>query len=194
MAYTKIDQELLERCLDSDQEAWKDFVDRYLGLFIHVIRHTAQCRDIPLQAPDIDDLCAVILETLISKRYAVLKRFRGESSLGNYLVVVARRIVVNEMRQLRKEGRLGASGDSSMEMPVFNPGVSGEQERYADCDEVRHLLAQMSPRDAEVVRQYHLEGRNYKEIAKRLGLPVNTIGSILSRVKQRFQQKQPSRA
>ena len=52
VALSEIDRSLLDRCLSRKARAWEDFVDRFMGLVVHVINHTAQCRSINLSAAD----------------------------------------------------------------------------------------------------------------------------------------------
>ena len=56
MALSDIDRNLLQRCLAMRTNAWEDFVDRFLGLVIHVISHSAQCRSLRLSSEDREDL------------------------------------------------------------------------------------------------------------------------------------------
>ena len=77
VALTEIDRNLLKRCLAEEPGAWKDFVDRFIGLFIHVINHTAHARSVRVSVDDIDDLCAEVFVTLLSDNFGVLRRFRG---------------------------------------------------------------------------------------------------------------------
>lgn len=47
------------------------------------------------------------------------------------------------------------------------------------------LPAQLPPRDREVLLLYYEEGLSYQEMADRLGVPVSTCGTWLSRAKER---------
>ena len=60
MALSDIDRNLLDRCLNNKPRAWEDFVDRYMGLVVHVINHTAQCRSLRLSTSDREDLAAEV--------------------------------------------------------------------------------------------------------------------------------------
>jgi RNA polymerase sigma-70 factor (ECF subfamily) len=40
--------------------------------------------------------------------------------------------------------------------------------------------------DAKIVRQYHIEGRTYREISNGLGVPENSIGPALSRARAKL--------
>ena len=107
MSLTEIDRNLLSRCLERESGAWKDFVDRFIGLFIHVINHTAHARSVKVSSDDVDDLCAEVFVTILADDMAVLRRFRGKCSLATYLTVVARRIVVREVARRRMAEAMG---------------------------------------------------------------------------------------
>jgi len=106
MPLTELDQQLLERCLERKPRAWEDFVDRYLGVVAHVVNHSAQICGIRLTREDHADLCAEILRQLIKDDFAILRRFRRQSSLPTYLTVVARRIVVGQLLKRRRMAAL----------------------------------------------------------------------------------------
>ena len=77
--------------------AWEDFVDRFMGLVIHVVNHSAQSRSLRLtdrrsRRSDCQVFLAIVKDDL-----AVLRNFRGGSSLATYLTVIARRVVVHEL-------------------------------------------------------------------------------------------------
>ena len=97
MALSDLDRDLLDRCLAGKPGAWEDFVDRFMGLVVHVINHTARCRSIRLSAADCEDLVAEVFLTIVNNNLAVLRHFRQESSLATYLTVIARRIVVRKL-------------------------------------------------------------------------------------------------
>ena len=85
MALSEIDRNLLDRCLHRKPRAWEDFVDRFMGLVVHVINHTAQCRSTNLSAADREDLAAEVFLAIVDNDMAVLRHFRGKSSLATYL-------------------------------------------------------------------------------------------------------------
>jgi len=189
VALTEIDRNLLNRCLASEPGAWKDFVDRFMGLFIHVIHHTAHARSVRLSSDDIDDLCAEVFLALLADDFSVLRRFRGESSMATYLTVVARRIIVRTMSQRRMAEAFGhvRAHNASLEQAE---ATGGELRRIENADEVARMLEDLSPADATIVRQFHLEGKSYREISADLGIPENSIGPTLSRVRAALRRRQ----
>jgi len=183
MPSSELDHRLIDRCLSHEEGSWPDFVDRYLGLIYHVVQHTAFSRSMTLSVPDAEDVVAEILLEIVKNDYAVLRQFKGESSLAAYLTVITRRQCVRQLVKLRRESALGHvhAHRSSIE------GDGPEIEPILARDEVDRLLGMLEPRQAEVVRLYHLEFQNYRDIARKLGVEENSIGSILSRARRRLQ-------
>jgi RNA polymerase sigma-70 factor, ECF subfamily len=187
VALSEIDRNLLERCLQRKPRAWEDFVDRFMGLVVHVVNHTARARSVRLAPADRDDLCAEVFLATVKHDFALLRNFRGRSSLATYLTVVARRIVVKELLTRMSAARLGddTSAYAAEAVPDSQPSV---EERLADQEEVERLLSGLQGTEAQVVRMYHLEGKSYQEISSAVGMPENSIGPILSRARNKMRR------
>lgn len=181
MALSEIDRTLLQRCLARKPRAWEDFVDRYMGLVIHVVNHTAQCRARRLTPEDREDLVAQVFYTFVRGDLALLRQFRGESSLATYLTVVARRAVVNELLKNKAPAKL-SNGSAE---PVSNGTV---EQRVSDREEIERLLGELDGAEAEIVRLYHLEGKSYQEISSATGMPENSVGPTLSRARRKLRR------
>jgi RNA polymerase sigma-70 factor, ECF subfamily len=180
VALTAIDKSLLQRCLNHDAGAWNDFVDRYLGMFYHVIHYVAHLRSVTLDPADVEDIAAEILLQIVANDYAVLRQFRGNASLATYLTVIARRICAHELTR-RKTQREVPAGSEREEKPRAEAGLES-------LEEVQRLLRKLPTREREVVRLFYLEGRSYEEISAELHIPVNTIGPVLSRAKKKLRE------
>lgn len=94
MSVADLDRELLFRCLDGQERAWEDFVDRFLGLVLHVIDYTVVKREHRLSIEDRNQLCENVFTALAHDQYRLLRNFKGRSSLTTYLSIVVRRIIV----------------------------------------------------------------------------------------------------
>ncbi len=187
MALSEIDRNLLDRCLNRKPRAWEDFVDRFMGLVMHVVNHTARARSIRLSAADRDDLCAEVFHAVLKDNFTVLRNFRGKSSLATYLTVVARRVVVRQLLSRMSASMLGEAAlrSDGNEIPDPTPPV---EKRLGDREEVQRLLRGLQGAEAEVVRMYHLEGKTYRQISEAVGMPENSIGPILSRARNRMRR------
>ena len=138
------------------------------------------------QPEDVEDLAAEVLLQIVAKDYAVLREFRGASSLATYLTVIARRICVQELAKRGAAREVQPVVDESMnEVESEEPnGAVGLE----SLEEVEKLLAKLPGKEREVVRLYYIEGRSYEEISTELSLPVNSIGPILSRARKKLRK------
>tara|TARA_R110002095_G_scaffold194565_2_gene172889 strand:+ start:2986 stop:3573 length:588 start_codon:yes stop_codon:yes gene_type:complete len=187
VALTDIDKNLLRRCLTEEPGAWKDFVDRFIGLFTHVIHHTAHARSIRVSDSDVDDLLSEVFLVLLANDYRVLRNFRGNSSLATYLTVVSRRVVVKKMVERRMAEALGHVSTKSKLENI--PEESTRQQQMADDhEEIQNMIKQLPPADAQIVEQYHLQGKSYQQISTDLDIPENSIGPTLSRARNRMRE------
>lgn len=185
MALSDIDRSLLDRCLARKPRAWEDFVDRFTGLVIHVVNHTARCRSIMLSSADREDLTAEVFLAIIGNDFAVLRRFRGKASLATYLTVIARRVVVRKLVESRSATPLGAIAGHSNSAETASAEPRAE-ERITDREEVEALLEHLDGSEAAVVRMYHLDGKTYQEISGVTGMSAGSVGPMLSRARAKL--------
>lgn len=186
MPLREIDRQLIDRCLNHESGAWNDFIDRYMGLIYHVIHHVAHARSLVLSEPDIEDLAAEALLGIVDDDYAVLRRFKRESSLPTYLTVIARRICIREVVKRHREAELGhVNAHRAM---VAADDDADEAEPIASAEEVERMLKDLPDREAQVIRLYHLKFLNYRQISKQLGIPENSVGPILAKARKRLRR------
>lgn len=187
VALTDLDRKLLKQCLNQTPGAWQDFVDRFIGLFVHVINHTAHARSVVIGPADIDDLCSDVFLTLLKDDFAILRNFRGESSLATYLTIISRRVVVREIVRRRRSEALGHVSARQANVDAVRSNGS-EIDRIEAAEDVQRMLSGLPSHEADVIRQFHLEGKSYREISGALGIPENSIGPTLSRARDRLRQ------
>jgi RNA polymerase sigma-70 factor (ECF subfamily) len=184
VALSDIDRQLLQRCLARQPHAWEDFVDRFLGLVVHVVTHTSHSRSIAISPHDLEDLSSEVFLAILTDDYGVLRRFRGQSSLATYLTVIARRVVVRELLKRR----IMPNHPDAGEIQQVEDESTDVEERLANREEVERLLDELHGDEAMIVRLYHLDGKTYHEISRTMGVPVNSIGPALSRARAKMRQ------
>jgi RNA polymerase sigma-70 factor (ECF subfamily) len=187
VALSDIDRNLLDRCIARKPRAWEDFVDRFMGLVLHVIDHTARSRSIQVSPEDREDLCAQVFLEIIKSEFAVLRHFRRQSSLATYLTVVSRRVVVHALVARRTSERV-AMAQVRAQAQAAGGGGELADDRFADRDEIERLLKELDAAEADVVRMYHLEGKTYQEIGSAIGISENSVGPLLSRAREKMRR------
>lgn len=184
MALTELDRNLIARCLNRDPGSWNNFVDRFIGLFVHVINHTLRAHGIRSTQDDIDDLCSEIFVAILASDMKVLRNFRGKSSLASYLLVIGRRVVLRSLATRRR-----AEMPQIPTTPPVSPPAAEETpelNRIEDREEVEALMQVLNEQDADIVKMFHLDQLSYAEIESKTGIPRPTIGSILSRAREKM--------
>lgn len=181
MALLEIDRELIKDCLAHKENSWESLVDRFLGLVVHVINHTAGSRGIKLEPSDREDLVSEVFVTLLADDFGLLRKFRGESSLATYFTVIARRVVV---RELNKFKNLPTTANE----PSSAATTDTATDELLNRDEVEQLLTHLNDDEARIVRMHYLEGKSYEEISSTTGVPSNSIGPTISRAKAKIRR------
>lgn len=176
MSLSEVDRLLLQRCLDRVPGAWQDFVDRFLGLVVHVANHTAEARGVALDESTRDDLVAEVFLTLVAADFAVLRRFRRNCSLATYLTVISRRVIARRLADSPPFAGLVIEGSAR----------DSTHDRIENREEVQKLMLRLEPQEASVVRMYHLEGKSYEEISQLVGMSENSIGPVLTRARAKM--------
>jgi RNA polymerase sigma-70 factor (ECF subfamily) len=120
----------------------------------------------------------------IDKDFAILRRFRGQSSLATYLAVVSRRIVVRRMSQLRLFGNQ-PSFETLHQDPVDREANNYDQN---DLEDIESSLEKLTTTEATAIRMFHLEGKSYSDIGSHIGLTENSVGPFLSRAREKMQR------
>jgi len=181
MPLTEKDRELINNLLSGAPGSWIAFVDRYSGLIVQVIRHTAHAHSLKLSTEDVDDLTADVFATLLERNMGAIRGFRGRSSFATYLAVVIRRVLLRKLTQRRYLQALGhvQAHHSSIDEASESDGV-----RCVDArDEVDSLMQRLPESFRTVLHLFYLDGKSYREISKRVGRPINSIGPMIARAR-----------
>jgi RNA polymerase sigma-70 factor (ECF subfamily) len=116
-----------------------------------------------------DDL---VQETVL-RAIAARHQFAVGSNLRAWLYVILRNARNAELRRLR--------GISLDEEPVI--GISGGQEERQQMRDVAAAFLRLPPQQREVLWLVVVEGVDYAEAARMLGVPLGTVRSRLSRAR-----------
>jgi RNA polymerase sigma-70 factor (ECF subfamily) len=177
-----VDRTLLNYCFRKRPFAWESFVDRYLMLVVFVVKHTARSRRIALPEHDEFDLVSDVFLTLIRDDFAILRRFRGQSSLATYLTVVARRVVVRKLVRVSRHAQRPAG---MLETPGPAPDIDFPE---TSTDELNALLRQLDANEASLVRMYHLEKKSIEQISQATGMGAASVGAMLESARDKMRR------
>ena len=83
------------------------------------------------------------------------------------------------------------SGATTSSCAAVLKRVSHDGPRVESQEEVQRMLEELPAVDAEAVKMFHIEGKSYREISAALGVAENTVGSMLSRAREKMRTRHP---
>lgn len=163
------DRGLVRRCLDGEQAAAGELVDRYQHrLFNLSLRMLGNVQD----AED-------VTQTVFGNAFLALRSYDPKYRFLSWVY----RMTVNESLNARKRRKPMVTLDDEVdiEAPERAPGVESDAE-----ERVRKALMELKPDDRAVVVLHHFASFSYGEIANVLEVPVRTVKSRLFTARQRL--------
>ena len=167
--------ELVARCLEGDDGAWKEFVERYGPKVYRIAYHRTYDR---AEAEELTQECFL-------KVWENLDRYiPTEASLLAWIATLSRNLCIDHYRRHRREKGFRFVTDEAL--TTLLPGSHDPQADAVRRERLRLLLDaldELADELADVVRLRDLDGLDYKEIAGVLDLPDGTVKSRLNRAR-----------
>jgi RNA polymerase sigma-70 factor (ECF subfamily) len=167
------DQALVAAALAGRAEAFGTLVERYDRAVYHLayrtLRNPEEARDATQEA--------------FFKAYRSLRTFRPGAKFSTWIFSIAYHACCDRLSRRKRY--------SNEELPErADPGAGPESQAIAE-DEARRLraaIAALPEKYRTVVTLYHLQGRQYDEIAQVLGIPMGTVKTHLFRAKEQLRR------
>ncbi|OGW91554.1 MAG: hypothetical protein A3D28_04790 [Omnitrophica bacterium RIFCSPHIGHO2_02_FULL_63_14] len=173
------EREILTGCLRGEKTSWDAFVERYSRLIFWGIRRTLDGSAFGARPGLADEIFQEIFERLLDR--AELAKLRDVDSLKKFLSVIACHATMDKVKHLsRWEARTAVIPTQAVADPS-ELAARGEIDRLLEAE-----LGRLSPKERTCVEWHYLDGRTHREIGLILGLPLNTVTSIIHRTRQKL--------
>ena len=169
------EHDLLQRCRQGDETAFRELVDQYKGLVFGLISRSVTNR---ARAEE-------LAQDVFLKIYRGLPYFRGESKLSTWIY----RIVINVLSQERPDLATSSLDDDDDDRPKRDPGA--EDRAYGDLlmkDRLQKAIERLPVQYQVLVNGHYLKGMRYEDLAEALDLPMGTVKTHLHRAKRRLRE------
>ncbi len=180
---------LVDRLLRKDPAAWHDFVTRLGPMMRSRVADVALAFGRANDDAALDDATADVFAAILANDAAALRAFAGRSSLVTYLAVITTRCATRGFARKR----IVVSGGDRQEASEPSTSIDDEPiRRIIRREQQQHLLsvlADLSDKQQQVVRLFHLEGRTYAEIADTLRMPIGSVGVTLRRAEEQLRKR-----
>lgn len=163
------DEELIASARNADMAAFKMLVERHEGKVAGVIK--PMLGDTP-EAIDVG-------QEVFIRFYESLDKFKGESTLGTYLVRIAINLSLNELNRRKRKER------------VFKPIEAGTHVKSNEPEDdlremINYEINRLEPDFRTVVTLRMIEGYSTEETSKILNIPLGTVLSRLARAQKKL--------
>jgi len=165
------EHELLERCREGDEQAFRELVERYKGLVFALV-----ARSIPDAAR-----AEEVAQDVFVRVYRGLPTFRGDAKVSTWIY----RIVVNLLSAERRPPRtepLEGTGEVPREFGATDRAFDEMTLR----DRMDKALRRLPVHYQVLINGHYLKGMRYEELAEALGLPLGTVKTHLHRAKRQL--------
>jgi len=175
------DEQLVARCLEGDQEAFRGILERYRAYVFAIILNFISNRT---EAEDIaQDVFLQIYRSLPQCRLKNVKSWIG-------------RIAVNKAidRKRKKALLLEEITEEKINEAAYDAGhgVSSPEDLYLkkeNREKVYAVTESLPEIYARAIVKYYFEGKSYREIALEEGITIKAVESRLSRAKNLFKKR-----
>ncbi len=174
---TRSDRELVAACLDGQEEAWAELIERYKRLIFSVPIKAGLTRD---EAADIFQ--AVCLDLVVE-----LPRLRDPQALASWLIQNA---LHKAGKWKRRQQRFVSDDPNAVARDIVtsDPMPDTILREIEEEQALRTAVASLAPRCRRMIEMLFFESpaRPYRDVAAQLGLAAGSIGFIRNRCLRRL--------
>jgi RNA polymerase sigma-70 factor, ECF subfamily len=168
------EHELVERCRQGDETAFRELVDQYKGLVFALIARSIANR---ARAEE-------LAQDVFLKVHKGLPYFRGDAKLSTWIY----RIAINVLSQERPELASASLDDRDEDdRPRLQPVA--DDRAFADLvmkDRLHKAIEQLPMPYQVLINGHYLKGMRYEDLAEALNMPMGTVKTHLHRAKRRL--------
>jgi len=177
-----LNDSLVKSLRKGDDQAWRTFFSRFDGLITSVVSWPKWHFE--------SHVCEDVAQTAKTEIVKSIRRLQDESRLTGFVKRICVNRCIDEVRrQSRERGFLTplASQNDKGEWRQIDPPADDRSDPVAavimmeQASALREALAKLAPPCRAVIRQFYVEGCAYKDIAKKEGVTVSTVGTRLAR-------------
>lgn len=180
-------QELIQRCLASDQVVWTEFLRRFERPISMVVIRTLRRRLRPTPTL-VEDLVQNTYLKLLDDNCKALRTFKAqhENSIYGYLQVMASNITQDYLRKLDAKKRDSRVEQDIEELPpdlISDSSASREAEHRTEIRQVEERLKKITTgTEQEIFWLYNRWGLTAKEISQIFQMNIKSVENMLARI------------
>ena len=178
------DTKILRGCLRGDKRAWDGFVDRYSRLIYWSIWKTLEKRTVPNK----EDACRETFQEFFRRALepSCMQKLVDATDITKYLNMTVSNLVHERFRRAGTVEKFEVADDLLQVEAVDRAEDAAQAERRRILESV---LGSLKPMQRRCLELHYLDGHTHSEISGLLGLPQDTVSSILRRAKEKLKER-----
>jgi RNA polymerase sigma-70 factor (ECF subfamily) len=191
------EDELLAAVIAKQPGAWAGFYKRYDRLIITCIRKVLHRYTALYGEEDLEDMASTVCLNLVKDDYHKLRAFdptRGYK-LSSWVGLIATNTAHDALRRREPiHQRIDAGHDADDDAPPVQfadreaPLPGDSLEAREEWEALAAAIRELSPSDQQFLSLYYEQELEPEEIAKRLGISVNTVYSRKNKVREKLRR------
>jgi len=162
------DDALIAQTLAGRGDAFGMLVDRYERAVYHLAYRTVR---------DVEEAKDATQEAWV-KAYRALGSFRPGAKFSTWIFTIVYRVCCDRLAKRKR-----FTGAEIPDVADPTPGPAATYEAAEDAARLRRAIDALPEKYRAVITLFHLQGKQYEEIATVLGLPLGTVKTHLFRAK-----------
>lgn len=167
------DGELVELALRGHPEAFATLVERYDRAVYHLAYRTLH---------DVEEARDATQEAFF-KAFRSLRTFKPGAKFSTWIFAIAYHGCCDRLNKRKRY-----SGEELPERADAGPGPEAQVIALDEASRLRAAIEALPEKYRTVVTLFHLQGKQYEEIASVLGLPMGTVKTHLFRAKEQLRR------
>lgn len=170
----EIPQSVLEEAASGNMQAFEEIYRAASGFIynvaLRILRNSHDAQE--------------VTQDVFMKIYHNLKSFAFRSAFRTWIYRIAVNTAIDRYRQILRQNKGRIDCEAVQIQGSGAPEVRSRVERLDSQAKISRLLDRLDPRQKTCVLLREIEGLSYKDIARVLRIPINTVRSRLKRARQ----------
>ncbi len=168
--------EILKRCKNGDQEAWKTMINSYSKSVYNIALNFFAERDI---AQD-------VTQEIFIKIYHNLDKFREEKNFSSWIFTISRNYCIDYWRKNKKYFVNTQELDEKIGFSKPTPEENLITE--SEIEKLRKKISQLDPELRLILILRDIQDLSYQDIAEKFSIPEGTVKSRINRARVKLTQ------
>ena len=178
---------LLKLCAAGDNDAWAGLVRAFSPLVYRVIRQKAVLSFISLADSDIDEIFQQTFTNIWRKNS--INRIASAKSIPAYLTVIAQNTAIDFFRKNISQHQIKEkfSADTLSSVCEKNPRDETHEREIGRV--IDNFIDRLTIKENRIITLELVHDLKHREIAHLMDMPVNTVSTIIARLKHALRDK-----